>query len=142
MNSQFATPKHRAVQIIELHSNSEFRANKKVLLEIYSDEKVADLPLIVLCIAGAARKGKSFILNFFLDYLIHKENNPNEPWKLNDNTRLAGFEFQEGEDPTTMGIWAWNHVFIIEQSNGKKVGITLVCLKFCNDVIFHHIYHV
>uniref|UniRef100_A0A914QSQ0 GB1/RHD3-type G domain-containing protein n=1 Tax=Panagrolaimus davidi TaxID=227884 RepID=A0A914QSQ0_9BILA len=117
---------NRAVQIVEHLSNNEFRANKKLLDEIYGDPRVADLPLVVLCIAGAARKGKSFILNFFLDYLIHKEQHPSEPWELNDDTRLAGFEFRDGEDPTTLGIWAWNHIFVIEQEDGQKVAVSLI----------------
>uniref|UniRef100_A0A914P4T1 GB1/RHD3-type G domain-containing protein n=1 Tax=Panagrolaimus davidi TaxID=227884 RepID=A0A914P4T1_9BILA len=126
MNSKLSTSEDRAVQIIKLESNAEFRAKKSVLLEIYNDERVADLPLVVVCIAGAARKGKSFILNFFLDYLNHMEKHPTETWVLNDNTKLTGFEFQEGEDPTTMGIWAWSHVFVIEQENGRKICFTLI----------------
>uniref|UniRef100_A0A914PH65 GB1/RHD3-type G domain-containing protein n=1 Tax=Panagrolaimus davidi TaxID=227884 RepID=A0A914PH65_9BILA len=117
---------NRAVQIIEHLSNNGFRANKKLLDEIYGDPRVADLPLVVLCIAGAARNGKSFIMNFFLDYLIHKEKDPSKAWELNDDTRLAGFEFRDGEDPTTLGIWAWNHIFVIEQDNGKKVAVSLI----------------
>uniref|UniRef100_A0AC35G7Z3 GB1/RHD3-type G domain-containing protein n=1 Tax=Panagrolaimus sp. PS1159 TaxID=55785 RepID=A0AC35G7Z3_9BILA len=94
--------------------------------KIYGDERVLNLPLVALCIAGAARKGKSFMLNFFLDYLIHKEKFPNKQWALNETTRLNGFEFQEGEDRLTLGIWAWNHIFVIENRDGKKVGVSLI----------------
>ena len=118
-----------AVQIVEHCGENEFKVKKEVLKEIYGNERVSNLPLVVLCIAGAARKGKSFMLNFFLDYLVHKEKLPNKAWTLNEKTRLNGFEFQDGEDRTTLGIWAWNHVFIIENSDGKKTAVSLVSAK-------------
>ena len=37
--------------------------------EIMLNEKVKDLPVCVVTVAGALRKGKSFILDFFLRYL-------------------------------------------------------------------------
>uniref|UniRef100_A0AC34FIR3 GB1/RHD3-type G domain-containing protein n=1 Tax=Panagrolaimus sp. ES5 TaxID=591445 RepID=A0AC34FIR3_9BILA len=125
-----------AVQIIEHLSNTQFRAKKEELQKIYGDKRVSDLPLVVLCIAGAARKGKSFMLNFFLDYLIHKEKYPTKPWQINDATSLAGFEFRDGEDRTTLGIWAWNHVFIIEQGDGTKVGVSLDLVFIIRDFCF------
>jgi atlastin len=115
-----------AVQIVEHYGENNFKVKKEVLKEIYGNERVSNLPLVVLCIAGAARKGKSFMLNFFLDYLIHKEKSPKKSWTLNETTRLNGFEFQDGEDRTTLGIWAWNHVFIVENGNGKKVAVSLI----------------
>uniref|UniRef100_A0A914Y443 GB1/RHD3-type G domain-containing protein n=1 Tax=Panagrolaimus superbus TaxID=310955 RepID=A0A914Y443_9BILA len=57
---------------------------------------------------------------------MHKEQHPNEPWQLTQTTKLAGFEFREGEDRTTLGIWAWNRVFIIQQNDGKKVAVSLI----------------
>lgn len=117
---------HRAVQIIKHESDSSFKADENLIQKIFGNERVASLPLVVLCIAGAARKGKSFILNFFLDYLNYKEKNPRGEWTLNENTRLVGFQFCEGDERTTLGIWCWNHVFVIEQNNGQKVAVTLV----------------
>uniref|UniRef100_A0AC34GRZ4 Guanylate-binding protein N-terminal domain-containing protein n=1 Tax=Panagrolaimus sp. ES5 TaxID=591445 RepID=A0AC34GRZ4_9BILA len=101
-----------AIQIIEHLSNTHFRAKKEELQKIYGDKRVADLPLVVLCIAGAARKGK--------------KKYPTKPWQINDATSLTGFEFRDGEDRTTLGIWAWNHIFIIEQEDGSKVAVSLI----------------
>uniref|UniRef100_A0AC34GWZ5 GB1/RHD3-type G domain-containing protein n=1 Tax=Panagrolaimus sp. ES5 TaxID=591445 RepID=A0AC34GWZ5_9BILA len=117
---------HRGVQIIEHVSPGKFEAKKEELQEIYGNERVADIPLIVLCIAGAARQGKSFMLNFFLDYLYQMEKDPNQPWQINDATSLSGFEFRDGEDRTTVGIWIWNHIFIIQQEDGTKVAVSLI----------------
>uniref|UniRef100_A0A914QTQ1 GB1/RHD3-type G domain-containing protein n=1 Tax=Panagrolaimus davidi TaxID=227884 RepID=A0A914QTQ1_9BILA len=125
-SSKISKNSNYAVQIIEHLSKNQFKVDESSVKKIYGNERIADFPLVVLCIAGNARKGKSFLLNFFLDYLIHKEQNPDKEWTLNDKTKLAGFEFREGEDRTTMGIWAWNHIFVIEQNNGKKVAVSLI----------------
>uniref|UniRef100_A0AC34F2F3 Guanylate-binding protein N-terminal domain-containing protein n=1 Tax=Panagrolaimus sp. ES5 TaxID=591445 RepID=A0AC34F2F3_9BILA len=101
---------HRAVQIIEHVSPGKFEAKKKELQEIYGKKDLVGIPLVVLCIAGAARQGK----------------NPTQPWQINDATSLSGFKFCEGEDRTTLGIWVWNHIFIIQQEDGTKVGVSLM----------------
>uniref|UniRef100_A0A914QHB3 GB1/RHD3-type G domain-containing protein n=1 Tax=Panagrolaimus davidi TaxID=227884 RepID=A0A914QHB3_9BILA len=115
-----------ALQIVEHCGENVFKVKKDNLRKIYGDERVANLPLVVLCIAGAARKGKSFMLNFFVDYLTLKEKFPNKQWILNETTQLNGFEFQDGEDRMTLGMWAWNHVFIIENDEGKKIAVSLI----------------
>uniref|UniRef100_A0AC34FH59 Guanylate-binding protein N-terminal domain-containing protein n=1 Tax=Panagrolaimus sp. ES5 TaxID=591445 RepID=A0AC34FH59_9BILA len=120
-----------ASQIVEYvkddsQDKGEFIVKEEAIKKIFGNERVADLPLVALCIAGAGREGKSFILNFFLDYLRHKEKNPNEPWKVNEKTLLNGFEFRGGDIATTKGIWALNHIFVIEQDDGKKVAVSLI----------------
>uniref|UniRef100_A0AC34FYA5 GB1/RHD3-type G domain-containing protein n=1 Tax=Panagrolaimus sp. ES5 TaxID=591445 RepID=A0AC34FYA5_9BILA len=115
-----------AVQIVEYVSEGRFRPKNAVIEAIFGDKRVKNLPLVVKCIAGAARKGKSFILNFFLSYFNHLEMNPNVPWQLDENTKLEGFEFQEGMKRTTVGIWAWNHIFVVKQSDGSEIAVCLV----------------
>lgn len=59
-----------SLQIVKRNENSnlfEFCADdlKKILLE----KNVKDREVVVISIAGAFRKGKSFLLNFFIRYL-------------------------------------------------------------------------
>jgi atlastin len=46
-----------------------FTLNEKALQKILMQESVKDKPVVILAVAGAFRKGKSFILNFFIRYL-------------------------------------------------------------------------
>ena len=64
----------RPVQIVatdeEEHS---FSLNEDLLEEVLiSDERVRDKKVVVISVAGAFRKGKSFLLDFFLRYLDRK----------------------------------------------------------------------
>ena len=64
----------RPVQIVatdeEEHS---FSLNENLLEEVLiSDERVRDKKVVVISVAGAFRKGKSFLLDFFLRYLDRK----------------------------------------------------------------------
>ena len=64
----------RPVQIVatdeEEHS---FSLNEELLEEVLiSDERVRDKKVVVISVAGAFRKGKSFLLDFFLRYLDRK----------------------------------------------------------------------
>ena len=64
----------RPVQIVitdeEEHS---FTLNEELLEEVLiSDERIRDKKVVVISVAGAFRKGKSFLLDFFLRYLDRK----------------------------------------------------------------------
>ena len=68
----------RPVQIVstdeEQHS---FTLNEEHLEEVLiSDERIRDKKVVVISVAGAFRKGKSFLLDFFLRYLDRKVNRP------------------------------------------------------------------
>lgn len=47
----------------------KYKLNEELLKSILMDEKIKDLPVAVISVAGAYRGGKSFLLNFFLRYL-------------------------------------------------------------------------
>ena len=46
-----------------------FDLDEEALTEILLDERVRDKNVVVVSVAGAFRKGKSFLLDFFLRYL-------------------------------------------------------------------------
>jgi atlastin len=60
------------VQVVRLDKKSNgLELNIDALAEICLNEKCRERPLCVVSIAGDFRKGKSFMLNFFLRYLYH-----------------------------------------------------------------------
>ena len=47
----------------------KFELNTEALEEVLLSEDVRDKPVVVVSVAGAFRKGKSFLLDFLLRYL-------------------------------------------------------------------------
>ena len=60
---------HRAVQILRSDVNSTYSVDENQLETVFGQKSVADLPVAVYSVAGAFRKGKSFMLNFFIRFL-------------------------------------------------------------------------
>lgn len=58
---------------LQIVSNSEdqgFELKEDVLEQVLLDQRIRDKKVCVLSVAGAFRKGKSFLLDFFLRYLM------------------------------------------------------------------------
>ena len=66
----------RPVQIVSTDEDEHsFSLNEGLLEEVLiSDERIRDKKVVVISVAGAFRKGKSFLLDFFLRYLDRKVN--------------------------------------------------------------------
>lgn len=63
------------IQIVTAHMDHKFELNIEALQELLLSEDVKDKPVVVLSVAGAFRKGKSFLLDFlirFLDNTVHE----------------------------------------------------------------------
>ena len=58
-----------ALSIVISQDNHTFTLDEDALNKILLHPKVRDRKVIVLSVAGAYRKGKSFLLDFFLRYL-------------------------------------------------------------------------
>lgn len=58
-----------AVQIIHSEADHKFSLDVSALERLLLDEDVKDRYVVVVSVAGAFRKGKSFILDFFLRYM-------------------------------------------------------------------------
>lgn len=59
----------RPISVVVATQNHTFELDEKALEEILLDESVRDKKVAVVSVAGAFRKGKSFLLDFFLRYL-------------------------------------------------------------------------
>lgn len=136
------------VQVVRLDKKSNgLELNIDALAEICLNEKCRDRPLCVVSIAGDFRKGKSFMLNFFLRYLYHvsakqaqRSQEPEDPEKskpfyeesldegwLGDASReLEGFSWRGGRKPETTGILIWSDPIVITRPDGKEVAVLLM----------------
>lgn len=116
-------PGPRPVPIVVTTDQHNFTLDEEQLSSLLLQDSVKDLHVAVISVAGAFRKGKSFLLNFFLRYLQHTED---EDWMGMDDTELAGFSWRGGSERDTTGILMWSEVFVRETPSGEKVAIVLL----------------
>lgn len=75
------------VQIITVSKDSHsFELDTKALARILLDRRVRDKHVVVLSVAGAFRKGKSFLLDFMLRYMYRKVS-CTETWSVSPFSR-------------------------------------------------------
>ena len=65
----------KPVQIVLAHPDHSFELDEEALAEILYQEEIKDRSVVVVSVAGAFRKGKSFLLDFFLRYMNNKVRN-------------------------------------------------------------------
>ncbi|XP_069962155.1 atlastin isoform X2 [Bactrocera oleae] len=126
----------KPMQIISIcgeEDSSSFRCilqlNEDELNKMLLDEKIKDRVVSVISVAGAFRKGKSFLLDFFLRYMYAKYvyNNLNDnDWFGDENEPLQGFSWRGGSQRDTIGILIWSDIFLYDFPNGEKVAIILM----------------
>lgn len=64
--------KHEPIQLIEVGNDHKFTLNEESLKKILLQDDIKDRSVAIISVAGDLRKGKSFLLNFFLRYLYAK----------------------------------------------------------------------
>lgn len=64
----------RPVPVVVATESHSFELDEKALEDILLHESVRDKKVAVVSVAGAFRKGKSFLLDFFLRYLDREVN--------------------------------------------------------------------
>ena len=80
--------------------------------------------MCIVSIAGAFRKGKSFLMNFFLRYL---SKNGQDDWIGRDDDDLTGFSWENASKRITTGIWMWSEPFIFaREGTGEEIAILLM----------------
>ncbi|GCB66098.1 hypothetical protein scyTo_0014954, partial [Scyliorhinus torazame] len=125
MNSDDVLMKEaRPIQVVLAHEdNHHFDLDEESLEQILLQEHIRDLNVVVVSVAGAFRKGKSFLLDFMLRYMYNQ--NPGT-WLGGDDEPLTGFTWRGGCERETTGIQVWSQVFVINKSDGSQVAVLLM----------------
>ncbi|ELK36094.1 Atlastin-2 [Myotis davidii] len=124
VNSDEVMKKPCPVQIVLAHEDDHnFELDEAALEQILLQEHIRDLNIVVVSVAGAFRKGKSFLLDFMLRYMYNKDH---QSWIGGNNEPLTGFKWRGGCERETTGIQVWNEVFVIDRPDGTKVAVLLM----------------
>lgn len=114
----------RPIQVVLAHKdNHHFDLDEASLERILLQEHIRDLNVVVVSVAGAFRKGKSFLLDFMLRYMYSQEAGG---WLGGDDEPLTGFTWRGGCERETTGIQVWSEVFVIHKSDGSQVAVLLM----------------
>lgn len=116
----------RPVQIVLAKEDHTFELDHEALQEILLSEEVRDKSVVVLSVAGAFRKGKSFLLDFLLRYLKNGGLEGQE-WMGQEDEPLTGFSWRGGIQRETTGILMWSKPYIVTlPSTGEEVALLLL----------------
>ncbi|KAL6421907.1 hypothetical protein ACFW04_010803 [Cataglyphis niger] len=120
----------RPVQVVLAHPDHTFELDEEALSEILLHDDVKDRSVVVVSVAGAFRKGKSFLLDFFLRYMNCKytQNNTDntDSWLGAEDEPLSGFSWRGGSERDTTGILMWSKVYPTTLANGEKIAVILM----------------
>ncbi|KII74178.1 Atlastin [Thelohanellus kitauei] len=103
--------------------------NEKEVGEILLHDDIKNKPVVIISVAGAFRKGKSFLLNFFVRFLtyvsLHGFTNTQE-WLGDSEQPLSGFPWRGGSERETTGILLWAQPFVLKHANGDEIVVLLM----------------
>ncbi|KRY58631.1 Atlastin-2 [Trichinella britovi] len=99
-----------------------FVLNDTMLEKLLLNPGIADKKVAVISVAGTFRRGKSFMLNFFLKYLKAE----NSDWLGDQDSTLEGFSWRGGAERDTSGLLLWSKPFIIELPDSKEEIVILL----------------
>lgn len=113
-------------QIISADEDSHtFTLNDAALEKILLRPDVCDRKVAVISVAGAFRKGKSFLLNFFLRFL-QSNDRVADAWIGGEQEALEGFSWRGGSERDTSGILVWKEPFFVQLANGETIVVLLI----------------
>ncbi|XP_073484130.1 atlastin-2 isoform X1 [Aquarana catesbeiana] len=112
------------IQIVLAHEDDHnFELDEKALERVLMQEHIRDLNVVVVSVAGAFRKGKSFLLDFMLRFMYSQRSSS---WIGGNHEPLIGFTWRGGCERETTGIQIWSEVFVVEKPDGSKVAVILM----------------
>ncbi|XP_046658288.1 atlastin-like isoform X1 [Homalodisca vitripennis] len=119
------------VQVVLAKPKHQFELDEVALSRVLLHPEVKDKHVVVVSVAGAFRKGKSFLLDFFLRYMKAKYTSVSVgksggDWLGADDAPLEGFAWRGGSDRETTGILMWSEAFIATLPSGEKVAVVLM----------------
>ncbi|PVD26453.1 hypothetical protein C0Q70_14130 [Pomacea canaliculata] len=115
--------KGEPIQIVKATDNHTFELDEERLEEVLLRPDVRNKKVAVVSVAGAFRKGKSFLLDFFLRYL---NTGGASDWLGSDDEPLEGFTWRGGSERDTTGILLWSEPFFCRTQSGEEVVILLM----------------
>ncbi|KAG7297694.1 hypothetical protein JYU34_018412 [Plutella xylostella] len=118
----------RGVSVVLPGPEHSFTLAEEALAELLLRDDVRDRPVVVISVAGAFRKGKSFLLDFFLRYLHHTYTlgESGGDWLGSEDDPLQGFAWRGGSERETTGLLLWSQPFKATLPSGEKVVILLM----------------
>ncbi|CAL1575318.1 unnamed protein product [Knipowitschia caucasica] len=115
--------KARPVQVLLVKDDHTFELDESALSRILLHKEVRDREVVAVSVAGAFRKGKSFLMDFMLRYMYH---HAREDWLGDPGEPLTGFSWRGGSERETTGIQIWSEVFLVDKPDGRKVALLLM----------------
>uniref|UniRef100_A0A8C4R528 Atlastin GTPase 2 n=1 Tax=Eptatretus burgeri TaxID=7764 RepID=A0A8C4R528_EPTBU len=116
----------RPIQVVLASEDHLFELDEEALEAILLRPELRDRQVVVVSVAGAFRKGKSFLLDFMLRYMYRQHGDGVQGWLGSDNEPLSGFTWRGGSERETTGIQMWSEVFLVDQPNGTKLAVLLM----------------
>eukprot|EP00736_Rhodelphis_marinus_P003744 Rmarinus@m.12542 len=98
------------LQVVAISEGHNFELDEDALQKIFLKPEVVDTEVAIISVAGAFRKGKSFLLDLMLRYL---RANCGDEWLGDVEAPLKGFSWRGGSERETTGIWIWSEPFIL-----------------------------
>ncbi|XP_075719028.1 atlastin-2 isoform X1 [Rhinoderma darwinii] len=116
--------KPHPIQIVLAHEDDHnFELDEKALESILMQDHIRDLNVVIVSVAGAFRKGKSFLLDFMLRFMYSQNYTS---WIGGRYEPLTGFTWRGGCERETTGIQIWSDVFVVEKPDGTKIAVILM----------------
>ncbi|KAI1286184.1 Atlastin-1 [Halotydeus destructor] len=100
----------------------KFEPNLDMLYKILHHDDCWQMPVCLISIIGSARKGKSVMMNWMLQYLSSSKG---DNWMTEKKKLKHEFPWNGGDDSVTMGIVMWSKPFVVEQ-DGRQVAVLLM----------------
>ncbi|XP_051508107.1 atlastin-1-like isoform X2 [Myxocyprinus asiaticus] len=113
----------RPVQVLVVKDDHTFELDEAALSKILLAEEVRDREVVAISVAGAFRKGKSFLMDFMLRYMYSQAS---DKWWGEPDEPLTGFSWRGGSERETTGIQIWSEVFLVDKPDGSKVAVLLM----------------
>ncbi|KAL1115988.1 hypothetical protein AAG570_005483 [Ranatra chinensis] len=117
-----------AVQVVISKPDHTFVLDVEALERLLLVDEIKDRSVVVVSVAGVFRKGKSFILDFFIRYLRSRyaEYTTDDSWMGWEDAPLEGFAWRGGCERYTTGILMWSQIFLTTLADGEKVAVVLL----------------
>ncbi|PAA74403.1 hypothetical protein BOX15_Mlig009339g1 [Macrostomum lignano] len=119
------------IHLVQLAEDTEddcmrFEFNADIFKQMRNAHKLATCKVVLISVAGAFRKGKSFLLNFFLRYLRALSRGDTRDWIRSEDQLDDGFHWRAGSERDTTGILIWSEPFFIRKPDGQEVAVLLM----------------